>query len=156
MLMTTSYMVMDRKESKQFIYYECVSLNEFNKSPIETLTARKTESKLDLLSLAIRFDLGSIIDKNFKEQYEYFEHKYELARVLGEDKENQKLLVYGAKIGEQIIDTKRNPYHNYTFYQRDDLLLLKQLDASNKFSIIHNITQAQIKAERDAFGQRAR
>ena len=131
MLMTTSYMVINKKDNYDTwegntTNLEYVSLNEFNKSPI---TSKRT-------SMYFSFGVGSIIDENFQEQYKYFEHKYELASILGEDKEKYKILVYGAKIGEQILDIKSSPYRDYTFYQRGDLLLLKQLDASNKFSII--------------------
>ena len=151
MLMTTSYIVVDKKDNYDTwegntTNLEYVSLNEFNKSPIVSKST----------SMYFSFGVGSIIDEKFQEQYKYFDHKYELASVLGEDKENQKLLVYGAKIGEKIISTQNDIFHNYTFYQRGDLLLLKQLDTSNKFSIIYNIDQLRLKAERDEFGQRAR
>lgn len=148
MLFTTSYIVIDKTYTHRTFtaYHECVSLNEFNKSPIISIEK----------PMIYGLDFGSIIDENYQQVYKYKAHNYELARVLGEDKENSKILVYGAKIGEQILDTKNTPYHNYIFYQRGDLLLLKQLDTSNKFSIIHNINQAKIKAERDKFGQKAR
>ena len=147
--MTTSYIVTDKKESHlhHTCHHECVSLNEFNKSPILSI-------KTPLVS---QLDFGSIIDEKFHQQYKYFEHKYELARIIGKDEENKKLLVYGAKIGKHTVDIKNFLYQNYTFYKRGDLLLLKQSeDNSNKFFVVHNIDILKIEAERDNFGKNAR
>lgn len=151
MLMTTSYIIVDRTEFDQCFKYTLISLDEFNKHPYKTaLGPKKTRDGF------LAPDLGWIVSNKWqegdKEAIQYFDHKYEIACVLGEDKENKSLLVYGNKIGEKIVNTGNNVFHNYTFHQRGDLLLLKQLEKSSKFSIIHNINQARLKAQMDEFG----
>ena len=57
----------------------------------------------------VRGDVGTYAPKTQKWELleRYKKHDFEIATVLGEDKENQRLLVYGAKIGEKIISTKK-------------------------------------------------
>ena len=93
----------------------------------------------------VRGDVGTYAPKTQKWELleRYKKHDFEIATVLGEDKENQKLLVYGVKIGERVISTRNNIRHNYTFYQRGDFLLLRLKPDTDE--IIHNITQQILK-----------
>lgn len=96
-------------------------------------------------------DMFEIKDgKTWSLKSNYQIHNYELATVIG--RQGNDLLVYGDKIGEQIIQHYPSAHlhaNNATFdIQRGDDLLLKEY-ARNKFTIIHNITQSQIKHQRD-------
>ena len=121
-----------------FVRYEYISINNNAEMPYEKTSLFANKHK------EIHFgDLFEIVNDTFITNYNYKDHEYDLAVVLGEDKTNQKLLVFGNKIGEQIIDKKNNPNHNYTFHQRGDKLLLKNTDKG--YQIIHNLTQAKLK-----------
>lgn len=84
----------------------------------------------------------SVAGRNIPRKY-YNEHDYDLAVVLGEDVPNQELLVFGNKIGEQIISKNNTINRNYRFYQRGDKLLLHKVKKG--YEIIHNVSQAMLK-----------
>lgn len=145
MLMTESYMIIEEKrKSNNSFLYEVISLNEFNKTPLRTVYSIDP------------FALGIIVNEDLTEYIKYHNHKYELATILGEDRTNHALLVYGPKIGKKIISTKNDTFYNFTFYNEGNLLLLKQREHINDFFIIHNITQARLKATMDGFVQKAK
>ena len=145
MLMTSSYMIIGEKgkQNNSFLY-EAISLNEFNKTPLRTIYNTNP------------FALGFIVNEDLTEHIKYHNHKYELATVLGEDRNNHALLVYGPKIGEKIITAKNNTFHNFTFYNEGNLLLLKRKEYVNDFFIVHNITQARLKAAMDEFARNSK
>jgi hypothetical protein len=102
---------------------------------------------------------GDLIWRNFgsklvEEIVPYNMHSYELATVIGVEKED--LLLCGEKIGKKII--KNYPaertilltkYENYALFgiQRGDELLLDTNPCSkhHEFDIIHNITQEKLR-----------
>lgn len=111
-----------------------ISIDSLDKLPFDIKTMNSIRSPQS-------GDMFEILDKStWKFKSAYSIHTYELATVLGEDKENHTLLVYGGKIGEETVAIE----NNRNFYQRGDLLLLNEY-ARNKFEIVHNITQAIMK-----------
>lgn len=147
MLMTPSYMILVKDELRlgNEYGYTMVSLNEFDDAPLKEFILPEPKAI---------FPVGALVNDKFTEHMLYAEHKYDFATVLGEDAKHQSLLVYGYKIGKNIVGTTNHPYHNYMFYQRGDILLVKQLEKANKISIIHNITQAKLKQRMDKFGSK--
>ena len=133
---------------------ETISLDSFDKKPYQ----RTKEN--------INNDLGSIYltdGQKWTKLYDYKDHNYEQAVVLDIDPIIRMLFVYGNKIGNQCVKINQHcqllpsgrvidPF--YTFYRGDNLLLYQ--NRSNKFNIIHNITRAAIRYERDQYGPRIR
>ena len=132
------------KDTKYFDRHtvNTISLDEFNKKPY---------AKFEWTSIYDEPKIGSTITLDTKGHpktwLEYREHDFEHAIVLGA--KDLKLLVYGNKIGEKIIDDNLNINNNpmspsiYEFKRGDELLL----EINKKIRIVHNITVAKLKFE---------
>ena len=94
-------------------------------------------------------DCGVVLSLNV---CNYQDHDYDIATVLG-IMDDEKLFIYGKKIGEQLIPANRTFYRNSTSWgikPNDELLLKISENDGKKYSeIIHNITHAQQKYEID-------
>ena len=78
------------------------------------------------------------VDATWKKQFEYLDHNFELATVLGF---TDKIGIYGKKIGKRFINSPA-----FGIERGDDLLI--QLDESNnktKCVFVHNISQELLK-----------
>lgn len=133
---------------------ETISLDSFDKKPYQR--TKGDTSKV----------LGALYEtdgQKWTKLYDYKDHNFEQAVVLDIDPDIRMLFVYGNKIGDrhiklaehrQIAMASSTPDPIHTF-NRGDQLLLSQ-NTSNKFNIIHNITRAAIRYERDQYGPRIR
>ena len=91
-------------------------------------------------------DLFKFENNHWSQQVEYANHNYEIATVLGVKDFEEKLLVYGNKIGKKTISNYKsaNKKRESAIFdiKRDDRLLLRE-EESDRFIILHNITQAE-------------
>lgn len=79
-----------------------------------------------------------VVDATWEKQFEYLDHNFELATVLGF---TGKIGIYGKKIGERFINSPA-----FGIERGDDLLI--RLDESNnetKCAFVHNISQELLK-----------
>ena len=149
MFKSEQLMVLDKNVDYTKNKLSLISLDDFNKEPY---------SKIKYTSYLSAPQIGSIIKLNAngepKEEIKYHDHSFEYAVVLGI--KDLKLLVYGNKIGEKIIDDNLNTNNNpmspsiYEFKRGDKLLL----EINKKIRIVHNITVAKLKYEMQQNGPR--
>ena len=123
-----------------WIEYKYISINNNTKMPYQKTSLDINNSK------DLRFgDLFEIVNDKLILNHKYNEHRYDVVVVLDTDKVNQKLLVFGNKIGQQIIDKKLNTGYDFTFCERGDKLLIEKHGFGGDYQIVHNITQAKMK-----------
>ena len=152
MTVIKSVIILDANNSPE---YYTLSLDEFDKMPYRKDVGLINGSFAPLFK-------GDIIDISYEKtgpiwtkEYDYKNHYYDIVVVLGKDKSNSNLIVYGNKFGEQVIS---NTHRKVFAIERGDELLLEKICAvpKNPYRIVHNITQTKLKYEMYQNGPRIR
>ena len=143
MTVIKSVIILDANNSPE---YYTLSLDEFDNMPYRKDVGLINGGFAPLFKgdiINIRYEKNGQI---WTKEYNYKDHCYDIVVVLGKDKANSNLIVYGNKFGEQIISNKNRKIFAF---ERDDKLLIKQISAvpQNPYRIVHNITQTKLKYE---------
>jgi len=151
MTVIKSAMILDTDNAT---HHDVIVLDEFDIMPYKKIPCSKFNFlpmfKGDTIEIEYA-QTGLILTK----QHNYKDHNYDIVVVLGHDKTNSNLFVYGNKFEEQIIS---NTYRNMRTIKRGDELLIKKILTvpQNPFKIIHNITQTKLKYEMNQNGPKIR
>ncbi len=142
MFKSEQLMVLDTNVNYYTKKLSLISLDVFNKKPYTKILYTSNNSAPKIGSI---IKLGDNYEP--KEELQYHDHSFEYAVVLAV--KDLKLLVYGNKIGEKIIEDNLTINTNPTSpsiyeFKRGDKLLL---EINKKIRIVHNITVAKLKFE---------
>ena len=126
---------------------DTIATNEFDKMPFKRI------------KMPLHNETGSLFEiynDAWTKIAGYTEHSFEYAVILGI--KDLKMLVYGNKIGEKIIDDNLTINNNPTYptiyhFNRGDKLLL---EVDKRIRIVHNITLAAAKYNMLQNGPRVR